>query len=151
MATQTKKTSKGKIAAEIGAGIIAAGAAAAAGYYFYASKHAEKHRKIAATWASNMKNDVIREAKKLKNLDAKGFEKIVDAVASTYREARSVTPGDLKRATNELKANLAMVRSEMARAGRKGVSSTKTVGKRVLAKSSKAIKKTAKKVASKTH
>lgn len=40
---KAKKTSKGKVAAEIGAGLIAA---AAAGYYFYGSKRAKKHRDV---------------------------------------------------------------------------------------------------------
>ena len=37
------KTSKGRVAAEVGTGLIAA---AAAGYYFYGSKRAKKHRDI---------------------------------------------------------------------------------------------------------
>lgn len=50
-----KKDSKGKIAAEIGAGLMTAGAAAAAGYYLYGSKNAKKNRKavtkeIKADW-----------------------------------------------------------------------------------------------------
>ena len=38
------KSSKGKVVAEVGAGLVAAGAAAAAGYYLYGSKNAKKHR-----------------------------------------------------------------------------------------------------------
>ena len=103
MAKKAKKTSKGKIAAEIGAGLAAAGAAAAAGYYFYGSKAAKKHRKIAAKWAGDMKNEVIREAKSLKKINPKDFAKVVDTVASTYRGVASVNAADLKRAANELK------------------------------------------------
>lgn len=40
-----KKTSKVKIAAEVGAGLAAA---AIAGYYFYGSKRAKKHRAVVA-------------------------------------------------------------------------------------------------------
>ncbi len=43
-----KKISKGKVVAEIGAGLAAAGAAAAAGYYLYGSKNAKKNRKMVA-------------------------------------------------------------------------------------------------------
>ena len=46
--SEAKRTSKGKIATEIGAGLAAAGAAAAAGYYLYGSKNAKKHRKTVA-------------------------------------------------------------------------------------------------------
>jgi hypothetical protein len=148
MAPQTKKISKGKLAAEIGAGLIAAGAAA--GYYFYGSKKAKKHRKIAAKWANDMKKDVVTEAKKLKKVDAKSFAKVVDAVAHTYQGVRAVSPSDIKRAGAELKANLQQVRREMEQTGRKGVSHMKTVGKRAVTKSSKTVRKVAKKAARKS-
>ena len=88
---KTKKT-KGtsKTAMEIGAGLVAVGAAAAAGYYFYGSKKAKSHRKIAAKWAVAMKNDVIKEAKHLEKTSPKAFAAIVDRVAETYRGARAV-------------------------------------------------------------
>ena len=139
-----KKTSKGKIALEIGAGLAAAGAAAA-GYYFYGSKQAKKHRKIAAKWAGDMKKEVIREAKRAKNMNAKDFAKIVDAVAGTYRGVASVNAADLKRAANELKSNLKMVQREIQQTSRKSVSHAKVVGKRVLARGKKTVKKIVKK------
>lgn len=55
-----KKTRSNKLAVEIGAGIVAA--SAAAGYYFYGSKGAKKHRKIAAKWATAVKKEVIKES-----------------------------------------------------------------------------------------
>ena len=68
----------------IGAGVLAAGAtAAAAGYYFFASKNAEKNRKIAAKWASDLKSDVMKESKKLQNIDRATVIKIVDKVDDT--------------------------------------------------------------------
>ncbi len=140
-----KKTTKGKIAAEIGAGLVAVGAAAAAGYYFYGSTHAKKHRKIAAKWASDMKKEVIRETTRVKNIDAKDFAKVVDAVATTYRTARSVNAADVKRAANELKSNWEMVRREMRQVGRTGAARAKVVGKRSLARGKKAVKKIVKK------
>ncbi|MDP2665334.1 MAG: hypothetical protein Q8P23_01640 [bacterium] len=146
---KAKKTSKGKMAAEIGAGLLAAGAAAAAGYYFYGSKRAKKHRKIAAKWASGMKNEVIREAKSLKKINPKDFAKVVDTVAGTYRGVRSINAADLKRAANELKANWKMVEREIGTTGRKSAAHAKVVGKRVLARSRRTVKKIAKKVAEK--
>lgn len=80
-----KKTSRGKIAAEIGAGLVAAGAAATAGYYLYGSKNAKKHRKVAAKWANEVKKEVVREVQKQK---IKVVKKIAKKVASKKRKSR---------------------------------------------------------------
>lgn len=141
----TKKMSKGKMAAEIGAGLAAAGAVAAAGFYFYGSKQAKNHRKVAVKWAHDMKNEVIREAKAMKKINAKDLAKVVDNVASTYRGVRSINAADLKRAASELKSNLDMVQREIAQSGRKGVSHAKAVGKRTLSSGKKTVKKIVKK------
>ncbi|MFZ2167867.1 MAG: hypothetical protein WAV50_03275 [Minisyncoccia bacterium] len=145
-----KKTSKGKVAAEIGAGLVAAGAAAAVGYYFYGSKHAKAHRKIAAKWATDLKKEVMREAKRLEKINARDFAKIVDTAAAALRGARSINATDLKRAANELKANWEMVQSEMKKTSRKTVSHAKAVGKRAVASTKKTVKKVAKKAVSKS-
>lgn len=97
---KTKSTKS--TAVKIGVGLAAA---AVAGYYFYASKGAKKHRKIAAKWATNMKNEVIKEAKLLENMSPKAFATIVDRVAKTYQKAKSINSEDVKRAATELKAN----------------------------------------------
>jgi len=116
---------------EVGAGLIAAGAAAAAGYYFYGSPGAKKHRKIAAKWADDMKKEVVKEAKHLEKTSPKAFAAIVDRVAKTYQVARSVDAAEVRRAAKELKANWDTVKSEAKRTVRKSVSrAKKTVEKR---------------------
>ena len=145
----TKKTSAGKIVAEIGAGLVAAGAAAATGYYFYGSKDAKKNRKIAARWATDMKKEVLKEAKRLENATPKTFAAVVDSVAKTYQAARSVDAADVKRAANELKANWEMVQREAKRTVRKSVARAKTSAKRVVKKAAAPAKKTVKKVTKK--
>ncbi|MDO8593445.1 MAG: hypothetical protein Q7R59_00915 [bacterium] len=131
---KAKKTSKGKVAAEIGAGLLAAGAAAAAGYYFYGSKSAAKHRKVAAKWAGDMKKEVIREAKRLERMNSNDFAKIVDAAARTYSGVRSINAADLKRAVNELKSNWKLVQREVQKGGKKTV---KKIVKKARAKARK--------------
>lgn len=116
-----KTTNSGKTAMKIGVGVLAAGAAAAAGYYFYGSKGAKKHRKIAAKWATDMKREVLKEAKRLEHASPKAFAAIVDRVAKTYQAAREVNAADLKRAANELKTNWKMAQRETKRAVRKTV------------------------------
>lgn len=129
--TLKRASNAGKTAMKVGAGLVAAGAAAAAGYYFYGSKGAKKHRKIAAKWATDMQKEVIREAKKLKKMGPKEYAALVDRVAATYQSVRSIQPADLKRAANELKANLAAVQKETKRTVRKSISRAKATARRV--------------------
>ncbi len=134
-----KKTPKGKIAAEIGAGLVAAGAAAAAGYYFYGSKQAKKHRKVTAKLANDLKKEVVREAEQLESINSNDVKNVIDMVANTYRGVRSVDIADLKRASGELKANLRTV----AREARK---TRRMMGKRALVHGKKTVKKITRKM-----
>lgn len=95
--------------AEIGVGVAAA---AAAGYYFYVSEDAKKHRKIAAAWTKGFKNEVVREAQKLKKLDAKDIAAAVDTAVAAYQGVRSVGKEDLKQAARELKTNWELLKQE---------------------------------------
>lgn len=129
--------------AELGAGVLAAVAAAgAAGYYFYGSKDAKKHRNATAKWAKNLQKDVVREAKKLKDLDEKAMAAIVDQAAKAYKGLDDVTPGDLRAAVSELKGNWEQVKKELRRTGVKKAAPKKTVKKAAPKKAAK--KKSAK-------
>ncbi|HEY0979502.1 MAG TPA: hypothetical protein VGE23_01535 [Candidatus Paceibacterota bacterium] len=130
--------------AEVGAAALAAVAAAgAAGYYFYGSKDAKKHRNATAKWAKNLQKDVVREAKKLKDLDEKAMAVIVDQAAKAYKGLDDVTPGDLRAAVAELKGNWEQVKKEMRRTAKKSASGAKKTVKKAAPK--KAAKKAAKK------
>ncbi len=134
---QEKSVQKGSRAGLGLAALAAAGAAAAAGYYFYASKDATKHRKIASKWASDMKRDVVKEAKKLQKIDKAAVMKIVDKAAKAYAaNGPKVDKEALMRAAKELKAHWDELRDE---AGGAVKVAKKTV--------KKAVKKAAKKVA----
>src|ERR1700754_10481 len=109
----TKKQSAATTAAEVGAGLLAAAAVASAGYYFYGSDGAKKHRAAASKWAKGMKNDVVKEAKKLKKIDQKEVAKIVDKAAAAYASVRSVNQAELKAAATELKKNWKRVSEEV--------------------------------------
>lgn len=127
---------------ELGAGVLAAVAAAgAAGYYFYGAKGAKKHRAAAAKWAKGLKADVVREAKKLKDLDEKAMAAIVDQAAKAYKGLDDVTPGDLRAAVAELKGNWEKMKKEVH--GKKKAAPKKAPTKKVAPK--KAAKKAAKK------
>jgi hypothetical protein len=127
---------------ELGAGVLAAVAAAgAAGYYFYGAKGAKKHRAAAAKWAKGLKADVVREAKKLKDLDEKAMAAIVDQAAKAYKGLDDVTPGDLRAAVAELKGNWEKMKKEVR--GKKKAATKKAPTKKAAPK--KAAKKAAKK------
>jgi hypothetical protein len=127
-----KATKTGKTAIKVSAGLAAAGAAVAAGYYFYGSKKAKVHRKIATKWANDMKKEVIKEAKRLKSVSPKAFSATVDRVAKAYSVARSINSVDIKRAANELKANWKTIKHEANQTVKKSVSQAKKTGKRMV-------------------
>lgn len=104
------KTSGTKTAAGVAA--VAAAGAAAIGYYFYAGKDASKHRKIAVKWARDLKQDVAKEVKKIKQIDKKAVAAVVDGVAKTYHGMRALDRKEVERATRELKNNWEMVVKE---------------------------------------
>ncbi len=85
---KAKKTNKGKIAAEIGAGLLAAGAAAAAGYYLYGSKNAKKHRKTAAKEIKAGWKIAQREVQKASAEGKKTVKKVVKKVRAKTRKSR---------------------------------------------------------------
>jgi hypothetical protein len=140
------KTNYNKRNVALGAAALATAAAgAAAGYYFYVSKDAKANRKIAAAWARDMKQDVVREAKKVGSLRRADVIKLVDKAASAYQSARSVDPKELRRAANELRANW----EEVIREARGGISKTAARTKRAAKKAAKKTTRTAKKTAKK--
>jgi len=146
MAQAKKGSSKNKdaiIAAEIGAGIVAAGAAAAATYYFYGAKDAKKHRAAAAKWAKGMKGDVLKEAKKLKKLDKQSVAAIVDTAAAAYVGARNVDAQELKAAAKELKKNWQELERELGSASTTAKKAAKKSAKKAATTTKKAAKKTA--------
>jgi DNA-binding protein HU-beta len=148
MATSKKKAvnkgNNGLLAAEIGAGVLAAGAAGAA-YYFYGTKKAKKHRAAASKWAKDMKKEVLKEAKKVQKLDRQAMGRIVDAAAASYKSVKSVKPEDLAHLQAELKHNWEVVARELAPAKAPSKKAVKKAVKKVMKKV--APKKAAKKVA----
>ena len=117
--------------------------AAAAGYYFYASKDAKNHRKIAAKWATEMKSEVMKKAKALKNVDRKTYESIVTNAQKAYVGIKSMDRAEVERAAKELKSNWDLVAKEFG----KNASAAKKTVKTAAKKSVKTVKKAAKKMA----
>ena len=112
----------------IGAGMLAA-AGLAAGYYFYASENAKKHRKIAAKWATSLKGDVVREAKKLQHIHRKDLVTIIDTASRAYEGLRDLDRSEIERAAKELKRNWQKLAGEVKKGGASMARTAKRAGK----------------------
>lgn len=107
----------------------AAAAGLAAGYYFYASKNAKKNRQVAAKWAADMKRDVVKRAKALKNVDRTAVAAIVEQSARAYKGIRGLDRGEVERAAKELKSNWQQIAKELKKGGARVKSTAKHVTK----------------------
>ncbi len=143
MAQKKQDSSSGVVK---GLGLLAGAAAVAgAGYYFYASKDATKNRKIAAKWATNMKADVVKMAKKAQKLDRKTIHEIIGQTQKMYQAAKNINQEEVMLVAKELKSNWEQLAGELGKdtaVAKKAI--TKTVATGV-----KSVQKTAKKVAKK--
>ncbi len=138
-----KEISKKKIALGVGAG-VAGVAALAAGYYFFGATKAATNRKKAAKWATDLKADVVKHAKKMKAMDQKAYHAIVDEATKAYKTMKSIDAKDLAAAAAELKSNWDHLHAEVSRVAKK----KSVVAKKAVAKAVKTVKKAvAKKVA----
>jgi len=111
-------------------GVLAAAALAAAGYYFYASKNAKKNRQVAAKWAVDMKRDVVKRARALKNVDRAAVAAIVEQSARAYKGMRGLDRSEVERAAKELKKNWQKIAAELKKGGAKVKSAAKHATKR---------------------
>lgn len=124
----------------------AAGAAgAAAGYYFYASKNAKKNRATFGKWADDFKDDVVDQAKQIKNIDRTTLLGIVDGVTKAYEGVRGLDRKDLMKAADELKDNWQKLRMELKETGE----AASKEAKKTMSEARLTAKRTAKKVTSK--
>lgn len=133
-----------KTKGKVGFGLLAAtvtAASVAAGYYFYASKSAKKHRRIAAKWANDFKGDVVRQARKVSNIDREALASIIDKASETYQSVRNIGPAELSRATKELKDNWRELVDELTSGGKRAKSSVKRSARKAASTSKKTVKK----------
>lgn len=126
-------TGKGRL----GRKVLAAAALAAAGYYFYASKNAKKNRQVAAKWATDMKKDVVKRAKTLKNIDRAAVAAIIEQSARAYKGIRGLDRGEVERAARELKNNWQKIAKEL----KKGGASVRGAARRVSSRGKAALKR----------
>ncbi len=87
--------------------IISAGVGIAAlavlGAYFLGGKRGARNRDLVKGWTLKMKGEVLDRIEKVKKLDKKDYEKIVDGVSARYAKLEKVGGEELKRLTAEMK------------------------------------------------
>ncbi len=79
-------------------GVIAAGAlAGAATYYFYGSRKAEDHRENFKEWFKNAREEVLTEARKLKDaaFNKQNYAEIVRSVGKRYQDLKKFDSEDV--------------------------------------------------------
>lgn len=126
----SKKSGKGLSTT---AGLLAAAGAAtaaAAGYYFYASADAKTNRKLAAKWASNMKKDIVKEARNIIDVDKEKLLQVVDEISKAYDGLRGVSKTELHAVVKELKDNWENLKAESQSAVKKATAVSKKTARR---------------------
>lgn len=122
---------------------LAAMAAAAAGVYFlYGSKDATKKRKAVKSWSLKMKAEVLEKIEKLKEIDQKVYQDIIDTASKKYESLKGVDVTDVAAVSKELSSHWKAIKNTIAPAPKK-------VAKKTVKKATKKVVTNAKKVTKK--
>ncbi len=85
-------------------GVTALAAAATAAYFFY-GKHGAKNRAQAKRWAGTAKKEVVSRLRKLRSVNQKNYNQVVEAVTKKYGTLKTVGPKEAQLLARELKAH----------------------------------------------
>lgn len=96
----------------IGAGIGLA-ALAAAGTYFLYGKRGAKNRETIAGWALQLKGQVLEKMEKVKHLNQKAYNEIVDETAERFGRVKDVGADELKGLAADLKNGWSAIAKEI--------------------------------------
>jgi len=136
MATKKKATHKKLFVGTALAGV----AAAAAGYYFYGPK-GKQHRTKIQSWTLKAHADVMEQVEKLKEIDRKSFDRVIDGAVSKYTKGRKIAAKEAAEFANDLKKQWAHVEKEFDSGAARGKKTVKKVTKKVAKKVKKVISK----------
>lgn len=79
----------------IGVGLTAAALGAVGGYFFYGSKDAAKHRKMAKSWMLKAKAEVLEGLENAKHMTKEEYEDLVQKVVKGYKTAKKASASEL--------------------------------------------------------
>jgi len=105
--TKSRKRISRDAVAVVGIGAAAAAAAAVGAYWFYGSKDAARHRKVARSWMLKARGDVLAAVettiKKAGEIDKTTYTNIVDGVLKRYSKSAGVTSREISQMTRDMK------------------------------------------------
>ena len=78
--------------------------AVAAGGYFLYGKEGAKNRKKIKGWALKAKGEMLESIERLKNINQKTYNEVVDRVAKRYKKFKQVDKKELQRLVKESKS-----------------------------------------------
>lgn len=96
----------------IGAGIGLA-ALAAAGTYFLYGKRGAKNREAIAGWALELKGQVLGKMEKLKDVNQKEYNALIEETVVRFGRVKNVSASELKLITADLKSAWAHIDREL--------------------------------------
>ena len=126
------------------AGIAALAAAAAGVYFLYGSKDATKKRKQVKSWSLKMKAEVLEKIEKLKDIDQKVYQDIVDQASRKYEALKGIEVADVAAIQKELSSHWRAIKKTITpevKAVKKVVKKTVGTVKKTVAKAKKVAKK----------
>ncbi|MBP9836608.1 MAG: hypothetical protein KBC78_02110 [Candidatus Pacebacteria bacterium] len=138
MATNKKAGSKNDNALGVAVGLSAVAAAVGA-YFMYGSKKAAKNRKAVKSWMFKAKADVLEALENTQDMSKREYEKLIDAVGTSYSNIETASRADLAAFKKEMKehwleiAKTAVPKKEPVKKVAKKAPAKKTV-KKVMSK-----------------
>lgn len=102
MATNKKAGSKNDNALGVAVGLSAVAAAVGA-YFMYGSKKAAKNRKAVKSWMFKAKADVLEALENTQDMSKREYEKLIDAVGTSYSNIETASRADLAAFKKEMK------------------------------------------------
>lgn len=102
-----KKTTKAVAASAI------LGTAVSLAIYFLSGRKGKKNREKIQQWVMDMKADVLKKIKELKEIDKEKYEKIIEDTAKKYRRVARVSRREFDNVLEELKNAWKQVKKEI--------------------------------------
>ncbi len=82
---------------------LSAVAAAVGAYFMYGSKKAAKNRKAVKSWMFKAKADVLEALENTQDMSKREYEKLIDAVGTSYSNIETATRADMAAFKKEMK------------------------------------------------
>ncbi|MBP7796173.1 MAG: hypothetical protein KA059_05300 [Elusimicrobiales bacterium] len=95
------------------AGGVALSAVAAAAIYFLAGEKNKKNREKIAQWGLEMKTELLKKMKDMKDVTKEEYDNLVDELTERYERVKKVSSKDLKVISKDLKGAWQHIQKEI--------------------------------------